>query len=333
VSLLNALLARTFDLLLLPFRQLPPIVGLVVVSLATAIAMLLIFKRTSNQTRLAAVKRQIHASIFEIRLFNDDLRAIFRSQGEILRHNLTYLRLSIVPMLWMIVPLLLVIAQLQFHYGYAGLEIGQPVLLKAQVREGVTLAGGGGGPDAVHASRSNANPPAVLDAPGEIEVQTPAVWLPGSREVIWRIAPRTPGRFDVQLRGPPLSGAARSRVPESAALSRRGAAAGRRRGHLDQPGISGTGHPGVRPGAALDDRLLRAVDDLCICAPKAVQCDALNHNSGSELETHQRFRQEGVWHTRLARRYDSGFGSSSPWGSSRPPPPRAAIASRPMRTR
>ena len=199
MSLLNALLARTFDLLLLPFRQLPPMVGLAVVSLATAIAMLLIFKRTSNQTRLAAVKRQIHASIFEIRLFNDDLRAIFRAQGEILRHNLTYLRLSIVPMVWMIVPLLLVIAQLQFHYGYSGLEIGQPVLLKAQVREGVSLTAAGS-QDAVHASLSNSNPPAVLDAPGEIEVQTPAVWLPGSREVIWRIAPRAPGRFDLQLR-------------------------------------------------------------------------------------------------------------------------------------
>ena len=200
MSLLNALLARTFDLLLLPFRQLPPIVGLVVVSVATAIAMLLIFKRTSNQTRLAAVKRQIHASIFEIRLFNDDLRAIFRAQGEILRHNLTYLRLSIVPMVWMIVPLLLVIAQLQFHYGYSGLDIGHPVLLKAQVREGVSLAGSGGGQDAVHASLSNSTPAAVLDAPVEIEVQTPAVWLPGSREVIWRIAPRAAGQFELQLR-------------------------------------------------------------------------------------------------------------------------------------
>ena len=199
MSLLNALLARTFDLLLLPFRQLPPMVGLAVVSLATAIAMLLVFRRTSNQTRLAAVKSQIHASIFEIRLFNDDLRAIFRAQGEILRHNLTYLRLSVVPMLWMMVPLLLVVAQLQFHYGYSGLSVGQPVLVKAQIRDGVTLAGSSS-PDAVHASLANTNPPATLDAPGEIEVQTPAIWFPATREVIWRIAPRTAGHFDLQLR-------------------------------------------------------------------------------------------------------------------------------------
>lgn len=199
MSLLNALLARTFDFLLAPFQQLPPVVGLAVVSLATAIAMLLIFKKTSNQKRLAAVKRQIHAAIFEIRLFNDDLRAIFQAQGEILRHNLTYLRLSVVPMLWMIAPLVLVIAQLQFHYGYAGLRPGDSVLLKAEVRPG-SNAMGRNSADVVHASTANADAGAALSAPPEIEVQTPAVWIPATGEVIWRIAAKTAGDYDLQLR-------------------------------------------------------------------------------------------------------------------------------------
>jgi uncharacterized membrane protein (DUF106 family) len=198
VSLLNAFLAVLFDLLLAPFRQLPPIVGLAVVSLVTAIAMLLIFKRTSNQTRLTAVKRQIHAALFEIRLFNDDLRAIFRAQGEILRHNLTYLRLSLVPMLWMIVPLVLVIAQLQFHYGYSGLTTGQPILLKAQIRDGVTVAGSQA-QVALASTAARDNAP-LLEAPPQIEVKTPAVWIPATREVIWRISPHAAGSYEVQLR-------------------------------------------------------------------------------------------------------------------------------------
>jgi uncharacterized membrane protein (DUF106 family) len=198
VSLLNAFLARTFDLLLSPFRQLNPMVGLLVVSLATAIGMLLVFRRTSDQRRLAAVKRQIHAAIFEIRLFNDDLPAIFRAQGEILRHNLQYLRLSVAPMLWMIVPLLLVIAQLQFHYGYGGLTPGEPVLLIAHVRDGVAIAARPA--DVVHASTASNGPVATLEAPPQIEVQTPAVWFPATREVIWRIAAREAGSYDLQLR-------------------------------------------------------------------------------------------------------------------------------------
>jgi uncharacterized membrane protein (DUF106 family) len=199
VSVLNALLARSFDVLLAPFRQLPPIVGLVAASLVTAVAMLLVFKRTSDQKRLAAVKRQIHAAIFEIRLFNDDMRAIFRAQGEILRHNLTYLRLSLVPMLWMIVPLVLVIAQLQFHYGYGGLAPGEAVLLKAQVREGLALSSLSS-PDVALASTADRREVAALELPPQIEAQTPAVWIPATREVIWRIAPREGGEYELRLR-------------------------------------------------------------------------------------------------------------------------------------
>src|SRR5918995_3026532 len=134
MSLLNASLTRAADWVLAPFSMLHPMVSLTVASLATAAAMLFVFKRTSDQARLAAVKRLIHAGLFEIRLFNDDLLAILRAQLEILRHNATYLRLSLVPMLWVIVPLVLVIAQLQFHYGYAPLQPGDRALLKVQLR-------------------------------------------------------------------------------------------------------------------------------------------------------------------------------------------------------
>lgn len=199
MSLINAALARAFDAALAPFRQLPPIVGLAVVSLATAVVLLLVFRRTSDQTRLAAVKRQIHAALFEIRLFNDDLRAIFRAQGEILRHNLTYLRLSLVPMLWMLPPLVLAIAQLQFHYGYQGLTPGEPVLLTAQFREGALdrPASAPRGSPVARASSPADTPVALLEAPPEIDVQSPAVFFPSTREVIWRIVPQAAGRFEI----------------------------------------------------------------------------------------------------------------------------------------
>lgn len=181
MSLLNAGLVAAADTALGPFRTLPPLVGLGIISLLTAVVMLVIFKRTSDQARLDAVKRKIHASLFEIRLFNDDFSAILRAQADILRHNATYLRLSLLPMIWVIVPLVLVIAQLQFHYGYAALQPGDEVLLKARVRSG---AG-----DAVS-----------LEAPPEVKVDTPAVWLPGASEVIWRMRPTAPGRFDVRVK-------------------------------------------------------------------------------------------------------------------------------------
>jgi len=181
MSVVNAGLTKATDVLFAPFSTLHPMVGLTVASLATAAAMLVVFKRTSNQARLAAVKRLIHAALFEIRLFNDDLVAIMRAQVEILRHNATYLRLSLVPMLWVIVPLVLVIAQLQFLYGYAPLQPGERALLKVQLR-------------------GDSSDDVSLEAPAGLQPDTPAVRLPGAKEVVWRLRPTQAGEYDVRVR-------------------------------------------------------------------------------------------------------------------------------------
>ena len=68
MSVLNAVLRAAVSGVLSPFRGLSPWVGLAVVSILTAVPMLLVFRATSNQTALAAVKKQIHAGLFEIRL-------------------------------------------------------------------------------------------------------------------------------------------------------------------------------------------------------------------------------------------------------------------------
>ena len=90
VTAVNAMLDRLFDLLLRPLRPLPVIVSLAVVSLVTAIAILLVVRATSNQGALAAVKRQMYADLLEMRLFNDDLRGMWRAQWSMLRHNGRY---------------------------------------------------------------------------------------------------------------------------------------------------------------------------------------------------------------------------------------------------
>lgn len=196
MSLVNAGLVGLFDRLLAPFGGFPPLAGLAVVSLATAVAMLAVFRRTSDQARLAAVKRSIHAGLFEIRLFNDDLRAVLRAQAEILRHNATYLRLSMVPMLWVIVPLALVMAQLQFHYGYMPIRSGQQVLVKASLRN----AASGGPRSTTQALDENGSDHfASLEVPPSVHVETPAVYLPASGEIIWRIASEADGAYELRI--------------------------------------------------------------------------------------------------------------------------------------
>jgi hypothetical protein len=184
MSAVNAALRAVFDLLLAPFAGGPPIVSLVLVSLLVSVLMLVVFKRTSNQPALAAVKRKIHAGLFEIRLFNDDLRAILRAQGEILRTNLTYLRLTLWPMVFLLPPLVLVIAQLQFHYGYEGLRPGQEALLQV---------------DLVPGTGDGARPAAALELPAGLRAQTEAVWIPAESQVLWRLVAEREGDYELGL--------------------------------------------------------------------------------------------------------------------------------------
>ena len=185
MTVLNSILQTLVNGLLFPFRQFP-IGALVLISIVTAVGMLLVFKKTSNQTALEAVKKRIHACLFEIRLFNDDLRAIFRAQFEILRTNLTYLRLQLVPLVFILPPMILLLTQLQPHYGYQGLHIGEPVLVKVRVAD--SLAGEGA-----------AKPAVDLDVPSGLKLETPAVWIPSRGELAWRMVAEAAGEYDLTV--------------------------------------------------------------------------------------------------------------------------------------
>jgi uncharacterized membrane protein (DUF106 family) len=194
MSVINAILGPLVNAALMPFRGFDPMVGLTVVSLVTAILMLLVYKRTSNQVALADVKRGVQAALFEIRLFSDDLINVFRAQGDLLRHNLSYLKLSLVPMVWMIVPIALLIAQLQFHYGYEGLHRGGSTLVKVVLEpEFVSLDG--------------SRPAVSMSAPAGVRVESPGVWIPSTHEVVWRVRAEEPGEYvlTVMVDGKPIT--------------------------------------------------------------------------------------------------------------------------------
>ena len=187
--LVNRTLGWIFDLIVLPFRGMPPIVGLAVISLLVSVGMLISFRAISDQDALDAVKRRIHSSVYEIRLYKDDLLTIFAAQFGILRETMTYFRLSMVPMLWIMVPIVIVVIQLQFQYGYEGLEPGQTALVEVELtEEGANRVGETDGAGV------------SLEVPDGVRVETPLVWIPSLREVGWRIAAESPGEYEFVVR-------------------------------------------------------------------------------------------------------------------------------------
>jgi uncharacterized membrane protein (DUF106 family) len=185
MKLLNDLLRPVFDLLQAPLAGLPALVGILVWSIPVGIFALWIFGKTSNQDRIAEVKRRIHAGLFEIRLFNDDLRAIMRAQGEILRHVLHYQGLALKPMIFILPPLVLVMVQLHQFYGFRGLRPGEEALLTVQL--------------AAESIEQGRRPDFALEAgPGLHAAQDP-VWIPSLAQITWRLGVDDWGDWDLAI--------------------------------------------------------------------------------------------------------------------------------------
>lgn len=186
MKLLNDLLRPVFDLLQAPLAGLPAFFGILVWSIPVGIFALWVFGKTSNQDRIAEVKRRIHAGLFEIRLFNDDLRAIMRAQGEILRHVLHYQALALKPMIFILPPLVLVMVQLHQFYGFRGLHPGDEVLLIVQLDpESVT---------------NGQRPRLSLETPPGLHEAMEPVWIPSLAQASWRLGIDDWGDWDLVVR-------------------------------------------------------------------------------------------------------------------------------------
>ncbi len=182
MEVVNALLRRLVDLLLSPFQGLPWWVGLAVVTFVVTLVALPIIKWTLNPRWSEAAKRRLTASVFELRLFNDDLRATFRALFDMLRWTGLYLGAWLLPILVLGTLLLPLFAQLQAHYGWKGLEPGERTTLRAHF-----------------AADRDTKPEATLAAGEGVEVETPALWIPSRRELVWRLHATAPGAHQLTL--------------------------------------------------------------------------------------------------------------------------------------
>jgi uncharacterized membrane protein (DUF106 family) len=185
MKLVNDLLRPVFDSLQGPLSGLPAFVGILIWSIPVGVFALWVFGKTSNQERIAEVKRRIHAGLFEIRLFNDDIRAIMRAQGEILRHVLHYQALALKPMIFILPPLVLIMVQLHQFYGFKGLRPGDEALLTVQLA-----------PESVQQGR---RPEFSLETVSGVHPAMDPVWIPSLAQITWRLGVEDWGNWDLTL--------------------------------------------------------------------------------------------------------------------------------------
>jgi uncharacterized membrane protein (DUF106 family) len=183
MGIVNGFFNGLFNVLFWPFRGLDPWVGMIVVALLTSFLMLLIFRHTSNQAGIRREKNRIKAHLLELRLFQDNMAVQFRAQGRILLANLKYIGHNSKPMLVMLIPVLLILIQLEQRYGSSALKPGEAALVKVKLAKGYL-------PTEVEAG---------LESTPEVEIETPPLRIEDEGEIDWRIRARSAGSGRITL--------------------------------------------------------------------------------------------------------------------------------------
>jgi uncharacterized membrane protein (DUF106 family) len=160
-----------------------PWIGMIFISFLTALLMLFVFRFTSNQEGIRLVKNKIKAHLLELRLFKDSLSLSFKAQGNILRYNLKYISYSTKPLLVMIIPLILILIQLNIWFGYEALTPGQETILKVKLEEG----------------HSPLDISLSLEPSSGFDIQTPPLRIEEEMEISWRLQAREEGVHDLAL--------------------------------------------------------------------------------------------------------------------------------------
>jgi hypothetical protein len=180
----NSVLDKVFDGIFLPLGFIGPGLAIVVVSFLTGLLMLAVFRWTSNQTGIRKAKTQIKAHLLEIRLYKDNLRQSLKAQGRVLAANVRYIAHALRPMLVMIVPVMLILFQLNLRFGVRALTPGESVLLKVRFTDTTK-------PEEMDVR---------LQVPPGVVLETPPIQIAETREIDWRLSAESSGRYPLLFR-------------------------------------------------------------------------------------------------------------------------------------
>lgn len=174
------LLARAFQVLLGPLDRCAPTAGLWAVSALSGVAVLLVFRWTSNPAAIRAARRGAQAELLAVRLYREDPRVVLRAQVRFLAALGRYLGHMLMPFAVLLVPFALIFAQLDARYGDRALKPGEHAVVNAFGAAGMLAS-------------------ATLQSADGIVIESGPVRIAERGEMSWRIAAKAPGRQWITL--------------------------------------------------------------------------------------------------------------------------------------
>ena len=181
-NLLHVALTPLFDVICWPLRAFAPIWALGLLSCSSGVLLVWLFGRISDQEQIREVRDRIRGNLLGVRLFRRDIRVVLRLQVRIFADTFRFLRLATIPMLIMLVPVGLIMTQLNLRFAVRPVEAGESVVVTALVRESAFL-----------------ERPMALKTPEGVVAETPPVKIRDTREIAWRVRVARPGVHSLRV--------------------------------------------------------------------------------------------------------------------------------------
>ena len=180
MALLHQIQSRLFAILLDPLEPLGPLGALTLVSAVSGVILIFAFRYTSRPKAIRTARKRVQAHLLAVRLYQDDLGIVFRSQARMLGALGTYMANMLLPFLVILAPFAIVFAQLDARYATRALRPGEVAVVKAMTA-GDGVAGWS------------------LETGEGLVVETPPVRIPVRREVAWRVRAGRPGSYRLAM--------------------------------------------------------------------------------------------------------------------------------------
>jgi uncharacterized membrane protein (DUF106 family) len=173
ITWLNVVTNAIGGLLLAPVAAVPGWLSITVISAVLGVLLLVIFKYTSNQKAIGRVRDDIKANLLAVKLFKDSISVTFRSQARVFAGSFKLLFYAIVPMLVMIIPVCLILAQMGLWYQARPLKPSdEPVMVKLKLNNNIGTL-----------------PPVTLKSLPAARIMIGPVRVFSKKEIYWKIKP------------------------------------------------------------------------------------------------------------------------------------------------
>jgi hypothetical protein len=172
VAWLNAAATEVGRFALAPLADLPGWLSVTIAGAAAGLLLLVIFKYTSRQRSIKAVKNRTKAHLLSLRLFGENAAVTLRALRGVFAGAGRMLLLALVPLLVMLVPVCLIWGQLSLLYEARPLRVGEEAVITMKLN-------GEGDP--------SSRPAVALDPADAAEVTVGPVWILSKNEMCWSI--------------------------------------------------------------------------------------------------------------------------------------------------